>query len=108
MSRPSDPVVTHQHIERAYAQLRRPDWPSLAEMQRWAAQYGVVRGRAVLMAHGQPLPHEPAAAAAPALPQALASARATGQTERLQRRRDDPPRFFDHKRAAAGERPDDE
>lgn len=101
------PVVTHEHIERAYAQLRRADWPSLAEMQRWAALFGVVRGRAVSMAHGHTLPQEPAAASAAA---PNPSARATGRTERqqhLKRRRDDAPRF-DHKRAAAGERPDDD
>ncbi|MFY8017850.1 MAG: hypothetical protein ACOVN9_07015 [Inhella sp.] len=97
-------MVTTDHIERAYAQLRRADWPSLAEMQRWATQFAVVRGRAVSMAHGKPLPQEPAAAGAP---QPI-SPRAAGHTERqLQRRRIDAPQF-DHKRAAAGERPDDE
>lgn len=99
MSRPA-PVVTAEHIERAYAQLRRPDWPSLPDMQRWAAQFGVVRGRAVLMAHGQTLPHEPVAA-----PPALPSPRAAGRTERQQqqhRRRDDTTRF-DPKLAAAGD-----
>lgn len=100
------PVVTHEHIERAYAQLRRQDWPSLADMQRWATLFAVVRGCAVSMAHGRPLPPEPTAAA----PLPAASARAAGLTQRLQRRRDDAPTglAFDGKRAAAGERPDDE
>lgn len=108
MARDDSPVVTQEHMQRAYAQLRRPDWPALDDMQRYTALYGVVRVRAVTMARGQTLPAEPTAAAA--APQGTTSLRANGQTERLQRRRDDTPRAqpFDHKRAAAGERPDDE
>lgn len=92
-------IVTTEHIQRAYAQLRRPDWPPLDEMERWARQMAIVSARASSLAHGVTLPAEPAAAPAPAC-----SPRALGPTER--RRRDDAA-GLDFKSRAAGERDDE-
>lgn len=96
MSRPIE--LTHEHIERAYAQLRRFDWPTLAELERCHKLYLAVRGQAVNVASGKPLPPEPVSRIPP-LPQALAPpARA--------RRRDDTPSGpmpFDPRAAASGE-----
>ncbi|MFG6413828.1 hypothetical protein ACG02S_07930 [Roseateles sp. DC23W] len=97
MSDRHTPVVTPEHTQRAYAQLRRADWPPLDEMARWAKQYAIVTARASSLAHGRTLPPEPAAAPAPA----PASPRALGRTER--RRRDDRAQAFDARAAAAGE-----
>lgn len=94
------PIVTTDHIQRAYAQLRKADWPPLDEMQRMATQMAIVRSRACALANGRPLPAEPLAAApAPRSP----SPRALGHTER--RRRDD--QAIDLKSRAAGEKPED-
>lgn len=65
MSNRPEPIVTPEHTERAYAQLRRPDWPPLDEMARWARQYAVITARASSLAHGQTLPPEPNAASVP-------------------------------------------
>lgn len=97
----SAPIVTTDHMQRAYAQLRKTDWPSFEEMQRLAMQFAIVRGRAVDLAHGRTLPPEPTGAAAPA--PRPASPRALGHTER--RRRDDSA--VDLKSRAAGERHDE-
>lgn len=97
------PIVTTEHMQRAYAQLRRPDWPTFEDMQRLAIQFAIVRSRACDLANGRPLPPEPTGAPARAL--AAPSARANGQTER--RRRDDHLPAVDFKSRAAGERDDD-
>ncbi len=97
----SAPIVTTEHMRRAYAQLCKSDWPSFDEMQRLATQFAVVRGRAVSIASGHALPPEPTGAPAPAPP---CSRRTQGHTER--RRRDDAAGAIDLKRAAAGDRDD--
>lgn len=94
------PIVTTEHIQRAYTQLHRPDWPPLDVMERFARQYAIVTARACSLAHGRTLPDEPVAAPAP-----CSSARALGHTER--RRRDDQPAPLDLKSRAAGERDED-
>lgn len=107
MSDRQAPIVTPEHVKRAYAQLRRPDWPPLDEMARLAKQYAIVSARASSLAHGQTIPPEPVAApvaAATALPSAY-GARALGHTER--RRRADMD-AIDLKSRAAGERDDQE
>lgn len=103
MARPA-PIVTTDHMQRAYAQLRRPDWPSYEEMYRLFTQFSIVRARAVDIAHGRTLPPEPTGAPAPA--PGRASARALGHTER--RRRDDRALQVDLKCRAAGERDEQE
>lgn len=92
-------IVTTEHIQRAYAQLHRPDWPGLDEMQRMATQMAIVRARACALAHGHALPTEPTARLAPATPPA---ANALGRTPH--RRRTDGA--TDIKRLAAGDRDD--
>lgn len=118
------PIVTTEHMQRAYAQLREADWPSFDEMQRMATQFAIVRGRACDLANGRTLPPEPAGTSAPyiasspigyagittaripgLMPSPTPSARANGQTER--RRRDDHLPAVDLKSRAAGERDDD-
>lgn len=61
---PIDPA----HLERAYAQLQRPGWPSLAELRSHYVLYGLLRARASALAHGQGLPSEPLASAAAQAP----------------------------------------
>lgn len=102
MSHHPAPIVTTDHVQRAYAQLRRADWPPLDVMVRFAKQMAIVNARASSLAHGHVLPAEPTAAPAPA---PAHSARALCRTER--RRRDDQPQGLDLKRLASGERADD-
>ncbi|MDY0748530.1 hypothetical protein SNE35_28780 [Paucibacter sp. R3-3] len=83
--------VSADAIEQLYADSRRPDWPPLAELRRHYAIYASLRGRALALERGQPLP--PAAPSPPPAP---------ALTTRLHH----PPQF-DHKRLAAGEREDD-
>lgn len=92
------PIVTTEHIQRAYTQLQRADWPPLDVMERFARQYAIVTARASALAHGHTLPAEPTAAPQPA---PAYSARALGHTER--RRRDDLSGAVDLKRRAAGD-----
>ena len=103
MNRPVS--ITHEHIERAYAQLRRLGWPTLAELERCHKLYLAVRGQAVNVACGKPLPPEPVSHTPP-LPQANAP------PPRARRRDDTPssPAPFDPRAAAAGEylHPDEE
>jgi hypothetical protein len=103
MSAHETAIVTAEHLQRAYAQLRRPDWPDLDEMNRVAKQMAIVRARACALAHGQALPNEPVARHAPAT--LAASSRPLCPTER--RRRDDHFPAIDLKSRAAGERDDD-
>lgn len=99
--RAAHPIVTTEHIQRAYTQLHRADWPPLDVMERFARQYAIVTARACSLAHGHTLPAEPTGAPAPG---PAPSARANGHTER--RRRDDAAGAIDLKRAAAGDRDD--
>ena len=59
-------AVTDEHMGRAYAQLRKPDWPTLAELQEAYVHYGLVRARALGLARGQTLPPEPPVPLSPA------------------------------------------
>lgn len=70
-------IVEPEHLQRAYAQLRKPGWPSLEQLREAYAHYGMVRARAVALANGQTLPPEPTAAP-PAPPPAPAPASSIG------------------------------
>ncbi|MEJ1935291.1 hypothetical protein WDZ92_34280, partial [Nostoc sp. NIES-2111] len=78
-------TLNRDHIERAYAQMRRHDWPPLAELERCHNLYLAVRGQAVNVAAGKPLPPEPVARHPP-VPQAAAP-----PPPPRMRRRDDTP-----------------
>lgn len=91
------PVPTDEDMQAAWQALRRRDWPSLAEIQRAAALYRLVRGLAERRASDAPLG---AAVQTPALP-----AHPAPCARRPAAPRSAPP-LFDHKRAASGERPD--
>lgn len=92
-------ALTTEHIARAYAQLRRHDWPTLAELERCHKLYLIVRGQAVNVAEGRPMPREPTATAVPMPAPAPRAAAPPPQA----RRRDDRPLPFDPRAAAAGE-----
>lgn len=88
----------------AWQQLRRRDWPPLADIKRAAALYQLVRGAALRRAQG--LPPEPTPAEASPAVQTPAPARPAQAAHSLPHSPRQPP-LFDHKRAAAGEREDD-
>lgn len=94
-----------EHIARAYAQMRRADWPALSELERCHKLYLIVRGQAVNVATGRPLPREPLATPAP-------PPRAAAPPTPARRREDRPPAPapFSTRAAQAGEyvHPDDE
>lgn len=104
-----------EHLDRAYAQLRRPGWPSLAALREAHCHYGIVRARACQLANGEPLPPLPPLAAQPQLrappltPAAnLATSPATPATPasgppHRRRRSDNATPVFDTRLAAAGE-----
>jgi hypothetical protein len=101
MSRPVE--VTSEHLQRAYAQMRKPGTPSLDELRSYWALFNCIRGRAVGIAEGKVLPPEPVATAPPTDPP-------PPRPPAPQRRRDDAPAPFSTRAAAAGEyvHPDDE
>lgn len=92
---PRTVAVTDEHLERAYAQVRRPGWPSLAELKAHYVDYSIVRARAVDLANGRPLPPEPVATYPPAPPAAPKPS--------PQRRRSDAPAPFSTRAAQSGE-----
>ena len=94
MTRPPD--VTPEHLQRAYAQLRKPNWPTLEQMREAYVQFGVVRARAVALANGKVLPPEPVAAPPP---EARPAPKPAPQPS-PQRRRDDS---YSTRAAQAGE-----
>lgn len=104
-------VVTDEHLQRAFEQARRADWPpTLHELLIAEARAKLVQGLAQRLANGQGITAAlDAAAPAPAplrrsdYPSRPASPRALGHTER--RRRDD--RAVDLKSRAAGEKDED-
>lgn len=89
--------VTETHLQRAYAQLCKPGWPSLDELRDAYVRYGLIRGRAAALANGQVLPPEPAGASPP--PPKPAPIKAPHALP--QRRRDDAS--FSTRAAQAGE-----
>lgn len=92
-------AVQPEHIERAYAQLRKPGWPSLAELRDAYLRFGVIRARAAALAAGQVLPPEPTATPPPP---AAARHTSTSSAPLPHRRRSDAT-AFDPRAAAAGE-----
>jgi len=105
------PVVTNDHLQRAFEQARRPDWPpTLHELLTAVARAKLVQGLAQRLAKGQGMSAalDEVEPAPPPLrrsdfPPRPPSARALGHTER--RRRDD--QGVDLKSRAAGEREDE-
>lgn len=89
---------TLDELQAAYARLAKRDWPSLHELALAAQRYELVLGTALRQA--RPLPGL-GANAAPAHPAQRPPLRRAAPSARQ-------PLPFDHKRAAAGERPDDE
>lgn len=63
MTAPVD--VTPDHLQRAYAQLRKPSWPSLEALREAYVHYATVRARAVALATGAVLPPIPMGASPP-------------------------------------------
>lgn len=92
-------AVSDEHLQRAYAQVRRPGWPSLEELRAHYLDYSVVRARAVALANGQVLPPEPVATAPPALNVPKPAPWPAPPT----RRRTDDPAPFSTRAAQAGE-----
>lgn len=99
MSHPTT-TPTAAHMDRAFAQLRKPGWPTLQELAEAARHYGMVRARAVAMANGQTFPAEPTAAPTPE-PRGVFTP--VVRPPPPQRRRSDPATAFDPRAAAAGE-----
>lgn len=106
------PTPTQDELASAYASVAQRDWPTLRELAEAARRYELVLGTALRQA--RPLRALPAAAE-PQQPMRVTDATATHAT----RARSgpaitaapavrQPPPSFDRKRAAAGERPDEE
>lgn len=77
-------ALTREHLERAYAQVARPGWPTLDQLEQAHARLMIVRGRAVGIATGHPVPTEPVAAP-------MAAPATTPSRAAPLRRRDDAP-----------------
>lgn len=90
MSQVNTPVSEEQ-MQAAYDRIRQPDWPSYADLKRHALLLAQVRGAANRRVNAAPSPVHTCA-------QRAASSQPVPQH----------PPIFDAKRAAAGERPDDE
>ncbi len=93
-----DLPVTDAHLQRAYAQMRKPDWPPLDALCDAAKRYALVRARATALANGQVLPPEPAGASPPTTRPAPAAA-----PHALPQRRRDDTTTFSTRAAQAGE-----
>lgn len=97
MSAPA--VVTREHLERAYAQTRKPGWPSLDELREHWHHFSVIRAQAQQIANGNPLP---AAPVSPVIPAAQAKSVQTPAPQH-KRRRDDGAPAYSTQLAASGE-----
>lgn len=87
--------VTNEHLQRAYAQMRKAGTPSLDELRSYWTLYSCIRNRAIGIANGQVLPPEPVVEPPPSPP-------VRAGPPRTERRRTDP-HPFDPRAAAAGE-----
>lgn len=95
MTRPVD--VRPEHLERAYAQMRKKDTPPLDVLRDYYTLFVCIRGRALGIAQGQVMPPEPVAAPPPPKPPPAAAHPSPPQ----RRRHDAHP--FDPRAAASGE-----
>lgn len=97
MSTPA--IVTREHLERAYAQTRKPGWPSLDELREHWHHFSVIRAQAQQIANGNPMPPAPVS---PVVPAVQAKPVQTPAYMPRRRREDGTP-GIDHKLAASGE-----
>jgi len=109
-SNSSRPTPSAEDMEAAWRAVARRDWPPLHELAQAAARYELVLGTAARRARGE----RPAPAPEVQTPALLQPAPRNNQVPPGRNPTRPPsqaplhPPIFDRKRAAAGERPDDE
>ena len=100
MRTPAEP--SYELLERAWSELAKPEWGSLAQAMAGARRFAIVKARANALAGGYTAPAPAPSPAQPPVPVHTPALRGTG----AQRVPHTEP-FLDNKRRAAGERDDD-